>query len=60
MAEFISRIDKVGPTYPVRPVKQPSRDEKSGDEKSRDRDDGAPPKDDDQGKPDKHRIDEHV
>lgn len=60
MAEFISRIDKVGPTYPVRPVRRPPRDEKSGDEGRQDRDEGGSSTGEDKGKPDKHRIDEHV
>ncbi len=61
MADFISRIGNVPPTYPVRPIKPPGKDEKSGEEQRR-RQDDAPGDDnhdaDDDESP--RHIDEHV
>ena len=60
MADFISRIgNNVPPTYPIRPVKPPQRDEKSGEEKRRQ---DSSDKDEQDGGDDEspRHIDEHV
>ncbi len=61
MADYISRIGNVPvpPTHPIRPVKPPQRDEKSGEEKRRQEpsdNDAEEPGDDESPR----HIDEHV
>ncbi|MEO1244411.1 MAG: hypothetical protein AAFX56_01910 [Pseudomonadota bacterium] len=65
MADFVSRIGGVGPTYPVRPVKRPRTDEDSNEaehepkQQNNEADDNSAAELEDDSSPGKH-IDERV